>query len=84
MLNKIFVLFIKKILVKKYFLVALAWIIFGCAEKTWKDHGDSCILVSEKPPLKRVINYTDYDLCGRKLSPRRAPNPKTRFQKGRS
>ena len=69
-------------LVKKYFLLALAGILFGCSEKTWKDHGDSCILISEKPPLKRVINYTDYDLCGRKLSPRIAPNPKTRVKKG--
>ena len=82
--KKNFILFKKKVLVKKYFLVALAGILFGCAEKNWKDHGDSCILISENPPLKRVINYTDYDLCDRKFSPRTAPNPKTRVQKGKS
>jgi len=75
---------LNKILVKIFFLVALYCILLGCSETTWKDHGDSCILISENPPLKRVINYTDYDLCGRKLSPRMAPNPKTRVQKGKS
>jgi len=84
MLNKILFLFKNKVLAKRLFLVALPCIIFGCSEKSWKDHGDSCILISENPPLKRVINYTDYDLCSRKLSPRMAPNPKTRVQKGKS
>jgi len=82
--EKNFFLFLNKIFIKRFFVVALAGIIFGCADKTWKDHGDSCILISENPPLKRVINYTDYDLCDRKLSPRTAPNPKTRVQKGKS
>ena len=45
----------------------------GCSEKTWQDYGDSCIQISEKPPLKRLINYTDHDLCGRNLPPRIAP-----------
>ncbi len=52
----------------------------GCGfhTPTWKNHGDSCITISDNPPLKRVINYTDHDLCERKLSPRKAPNPQTR------
>mgnify|MGYP001195125086 FL=1 len=52
----------------------------GCGGTVWKNHGDSCIRISEKPPLRRVINYSDHDLCGRKLSPRTAPNPQTRPQ----
>ena len=54
--------------------------VLGCGGTVWKNHGDSCILISEKPPLRRVINYSDHDLCGRKLSPRTAPNPRTRPQ----
>ncbi len=50
----------------------------GVSKTIWKNHGDSCISISETPPLKRVINYTDHDLCERKLSPRKAPNPQTR------
>ena len=50
----------------------------GISRPTWKNHGDSCISISENPPLKRVINYTDHELCERKLSPRKAPNPQTR------
>ena len=34
--------------------------------------------ISEKPPLRRVINYTDHDLCNRDLPPRTPPNPQTR------
>ena len=54
--------------------------VLGCGGTAWKNHGDSCIRISEKPPLLRVINYSDHDLCGRKLSPRTAPNPQTRPQ----
>jgi hypothetical protein len=54
------------------------FVLVSCAKTIWKNSGDSCIQLSEKPPLRRVINYTDHDLCGRKLSPRIAPNPQTR------
>ena len=64
------------------FFSVFTFILSGCAQKTWKDHGDSCILISGNPPLKRVINYSDHDLCGRKLSPRIAPNANIRFLKG--
>jgi len=62
------------------FLVGLYFILAGCSvsKPIWENHGDSCISISKSPPLKRVINYTDHDLCERKLSPRKAPNPKTR------
>ena len=50
----------------------------SCAKNVWKNSGDSCIQLSEKAPLRRVINYTDHDLCGRKLSPRTPPNPQIR------
>ena len=76
--------FYKKILLRRFLFLAMifstmTYILVGCTENTWENHGDSCILTSENPPLKRVINYTDHDLCGRELSPRFAPNPKTRI-----
>ena len=52
--------------------------LLSCAKTVWHNSGDSCIQLSEEPPLRRVINYTDHDLCGRKLSPRIAPKPQTR------
>ena len=51
----------------------------GFSKPIWENHGDSCIKISDKPPLKRIINYTDHELCERKLSPRKAPNPQTRL-----
>ena len=69
-----------KFLLNLVFLGGLFFGLTGCgiSRPTWKNHGDSCIITSENPPLKRVINYTDHDLCERKLSPRKAPNPQTR------
>ena len=69
-----------KFLLNLVFLGGLFFELTGCGsiKPTWKNHGDSCISISENPPLKRVINYTDHDLCERKLSPRKAPNPQTR------
>ena len=79
--NKIIIL-LKKLPIRRYFLkvifVAGTTSLLGCSGAVWKNHGDSCILISEKPPLRRVINYSDHELCGRKLSPRTAPNPLTR------
>ena len=70
-----------KFLLNLFFLGGLFFELTGCGsiKPTWKNHGDSCISISETPPLKRVINYTDHDLCERKLSPRKAPNPQTRL-----
>lgn len=69
---------------RRYFLKIILVVgtasVLGCGGTVWKNHGDSCILISEKPPLRRVINYSDHDLCGRKQSPRNAPNPQTRSQ----
>ena len=59
-------------------LTITVFVFVGCAKIVWHNSGDSCIQLSKKPPLRRVINYTDHDLCGRKLSPRIAPNPQTR------
>ena len=69
-----------QILLNLVFLGGLFFELTGCGinRPTWKNHGDSCISISENPPLKRVINYTDHNLCERKLSPRKAPNPQTR------
>lgn len=83
--KKIF--YIKKINVlfrEKIIFIAITIFLISCGDKIWKNHGDSCILISENPPLKRVINYTDHELCDRKLSPRMAPNPNTRFLKKKS
>ena len=60
--------------------LVLTIVFVSCTETVWQNSGDSCIKLSEKPPLRRVINYTDHDLCGRKPSPRIAPNPQTRVQ----
>ena len=69
-----------KFLLIKVFLALLFYELNGCvsSKQIWKNHGDSCIKISDTPPLKRVINYTDHFLCERKLSPRKAPNPQTR------
>jgi len=71
-----------KFSIRRYFIkiifVAGTTTVLGCSGAVWKNHGDSCIHISEKPPLRRVINYSDHELCGRKLSPRTAPNPLTR------
>jgi len=64
----------------KIIFVAGTTTVLSCSGAVWKNHGDSCIHISEKPPLRRVINYSDHELCGRKLSPRTAPNPLTRPQ----
>ena len=64
---------------KIIFVAGIAFVL-GCGGNVWKNHGDSCIHISEEPPLRRVINYSDHDLCRRKLSPRTAPNPQTRPQ----
>ncbi len=71
---------------KKYHLIfrvclAFIWVLLiGCSSTNWRNQGDSCIHTSEEPPLRRVINYSDHDLCGRKLPPRTPPNPRTRIQ----
>ena len=59
-------------------LTITVFIFVSCAKTIWLNSGDSCIQRSEKPPLRRLINYTDHDLCSRKMSPRIAPNPQTR------
>ena len=73
------ILTFRKYFVKIIFVVGTASVL-GCGRTVWKNHGDSCIRISETPPLRRVINYSDHDLCRRKLSPRTAPNPQTRPQ----
>ena len=70
----------RRILFQAIFLTITSLVIVSCTETVWQNSGDSCIQLSEKPPLRRVINYTDDDLCGRKPSPRIAPNPQTRVQ----
>ena len=67
-------------LVRAIILTSMTFVIVSCTETVWQNSGDSCIKLSEKPPLRRVINYTDHDFCGRKPSPRIAPNPQTRVQ----
>ena len=40
-------------------MAGLVFELAGCGGKPiWKNHRDSCISISEHPPLKRVINYT--------------------------
>ena len=82
--NNRFIILFKKLPIRRYFLkmifVVVATTVLSCNRAVWKNHGDSCILISEKPPLRRIINYSDHELCGRKLSPRIAPNPLTRPQ----
>ena len=61
-----------------FILIVLSFLFFSCTENNWQNKGDSCMQISEKPPLRRVINYTDHDLCNRDLPPRTPPNPQTR------
>ena len=68
------------ILFQALILTITSLVFVSCTETVWQNSGDSCIKLSEKPPLRRVINYTDHDFCGRKPSPRIAPNPQTRVQ----
>lgn len=38
----------------------------GCAsDRLWVEARESCIFESEMPPLRRVINYADPELCDR-------------------
>ena len=67
-------------LVQAIILTSMTFVLVSCTETVLQNNGDSCSLLSEKPPLRRVINYSDHDLCGRKLPPRIPPNPKTRVQ----
>ena len=69
-----------RLLLSTVIVAGLVFELAGCgvSRPIWKNHGDSCISISENPPLKRVINYTDHDLCERELSLRKAPNPQTR------
>ena len=51
-----------------YFILVTLGILVsgGCSSgREWKPSGDSCITESEKPPLSRVVNYTDAHLCQR-------------------
>ena len=76
----LFIIFTIRRFFIKIIFVAGTTTVLGCNGVAWEIHGDSCIHMSEKPPLRRVINYSDHELCGRKLSPRTAPNPLTRPQ----
>ena len=72
-------LFVCRFLPSTVIVVGLVFELAGCGGRPiWENYGDSCISITKNPPLKRVINYTDHDLCERKLSPRKAPNPQTR------
>ena len=75
-INKI--IFVSRFYVLAIIIVLTAFVLASCTETVWNNYGDSCIKISENPPLRRVINYSDHDLCGRKLSPRNAPNPQVR------
>ena len=69
-----------RLLFQSIILMITSFVFVSCAETVWQSSEDSCIQFSEKPPLRRVINYTDHYLCGRKASPRIPPNPQIRFQ----
>ena len=68
----------REILFQALILTITSLVFVSCTETVWQNSGDSCIKLSEKPPLRRVINYTDHDLCGRKIPSRIPPNPQTR------
>ena len=56
------------------------WLLTACSEATiWSDKGDACVHESEKPPLRRVVNYSDNTLCQRKRPARTPPNPRVRM-----
>ncbi|HCP32901.1 MAG TPA: hypothetical protein DIT94_00865 [Deltaproteobacteria bacterium] len=51
---------------------------FGCTTQTWENQGDSCVFTASEPPLRRVVNYRDHDLCNRKPAARTPPFPRVR------
>ena len=58
----------------------LGWLLTACSEATlWSNQGDACVYESAKPPLRRVVNYSDNALCQRKRPPRTPPNPRVRM-----
>ena len=43
-------------------------VMFGCSNNNsekWMEAKESCVYESETPPLRRVINYENPDLCSR-------------------
>ncbi|MBF0278192.1 MAG: hypothetical protein HQM13_10390 [SAR324 cluster bacterium] len=39
----------------------------GCTQTTnWVESNESCLFESESPPLRRVVNYSDSELCDRR------------------
>lgn len=48
----------------------------GCSAIPWNQQSDSCVRESLLPPLRRVVNYADPNLCHRPLKPREEiPSP---------
>ena len=45
----------------------MSWVgMLGCSNTTsWIEVNESCLFESETPPLRRVINYADTELCDR-------------------
>lgn len=54
-------------LVKMTLLSLALWGIVGCNSSApqWTQAEESCIYESENPPLRRVVNYSNPDLCDR-------------------
>lgn len=47
-------------------LVFGLFVLAGCGEKNvWRRSADVCIKESEEPPMHRVTNHVDRDLCSR-------------------
>lgn len=58
----------------------VGWLLTACSEATlWSNQRDACVYESAKPPLRRVVNYSDNTLCQRKRPPRTPPNPRVRM-----
>ena len=69
-----------KQILKKYIFIIIIFN-FGCSSTLWENMGDSCVFTAKKPPLRRVVNYRDNDLCDRQLPARNAPFPRIRSNK---
>jgi len=66
----------------RWFALSLlgGWLLTSCSEAPlWSNQGDACVYESTKPPLRRIVNYSDNALCERKRPARTPPNPRVRM-----
>lgn len=67
-------------------MVSLCFLISGCSgfesettpSRQWSRNKDACVFTSNDPPMRRIVNYVDEDLCSRPKSTNRPRRVKLR------